>query len=1222
MLQHPATRWQHERSFSKRFPQPPPSLPPHLLSLHSLRHWNSSVCQFDGPNAGHIEQPWPEDLWSIHRSDEIYLVLFRTVGSKLSQQMSAIWAEVGAALHLSIGVGVIDCHTASALCQRFELDAEGSLPAVLLLGPSIELKTMEIASESSPVPSVGDVVAFAMQIFMPPDAASDFRLKKLLAGTEEAVLVVCPSASVDWELCRDRLSQQILSSQAQQAELPKILMLDCSDPAGGCNGVELPSDRCVVHIRDGTVRTILSSEDLDVTPDAVVRAVERAIFTLPPLAPSGVPDSAMALVLTDASVDEDELRTAVQTLERARLPIVRRVDCEAAPKVCRASQRLPAVQVVNPAGREEFPGDELGAGGRYLRRWLLSARSRMVYTLTEREMLAIQAAENSKRRWVVLLYDSRHPTSPWMLARFREAAEMTRGRTNIIWRHDKFRGAKGRHPMNEGMHAYGLEDFNFGAVDCARERAMCTAKSSEGPLYRLLRSVPRPTYLYFGGGGGPEANVHTVFPEELVEDMRMAFEPPLVLLDHQMWTDRVIGTEAPWLVVFGDGPWCSPNCTAHQRHVLKLALRVQGFVLRGYVNCARSRELCQAVTPPSTAPDFRLVTGKIGSRSNVLMTGDQYNTLPGLDKRVDELFYWVTSNSVPDRLTRLSPALHYKRVQDGVHNTVVLYTHGRSHNGYRKSKALFTHITYLLRHEPISVGIFDCVQHSAVCGSLDWPPSAALPVQGVLYPKREMAGSDQQHIAMVMPLDAGLTAQDLVAWIRTNSHAATFNGDPRTVAVLRAFYGYFDRRGKTDQELAAIAHRYRGKEKQLFDSLERTYGSHPDDVMQTLDPALTFSWWERLLGGGPRLGPLWSSSAFLMLPHDVWLCTAGALVVAVVAEALLGHDRRIVLPRRRERMALVIGAAGSVGCGVAAAFRRAGWTVLGVDPRFRGTQAFDGTSDDMAETVESLPDVWLQERLERCRCVVYAADEDTERFTEFCSRLRRLVRWGASDLPILHVGGSWRRRAVPPDGVIDDGVPAVDEDESELARELSAAEANARAQATAHRLQVHFFDCTDLAPDSGAGPVGRQVEDMVQQALGPSGTISFAGGDCGAPMLHADDAGELLVRFVERGSPGARGTPRLHLVPGKFVSNRTVAEVVRATVMELEVEHRYGGAADEGDDAPPRAIELAEQQPPQRQAPIVCHSALAVSLGIDADSSNVRAGLATACIQAWHRARE
>ena len=98
---------------------------------------------------------------------------------------------------------------------------------------------------------------------------------------------------------------------------------------------------------------------------------------------------------------------------------------------------------------------------------------------------------------------------------------------------------------------------------------------------------------------------------------------------------------------------------------------------------------------------------------------------------------------------------------------------------------------------------------------------------------------------------------------------------------------------------------------------------------------------------------------------------------------------------------LVLGSAGNVGAGIASAFRKADWKVIGVDSAFTGPESFHGGDECFASSTEAMPDNWLLASLRKCSYVVYAAENgqrddyetnsnlgesNNQRFRYFCER--------------------------------------------------------------------------------------------------------------------------------------------------------------------------------------------------------------------------------------------
>lgn len=222
-----------------------------------------------------------------------------------------------------------------------------------------------------------------------------------------------------------------------------------------------------------------------------------------------------------------------------------------------------------------------------------------------------------------------------------------------------------------------------------------------------------------------------------------------------------------------------------------------------------------------------------------------------------------------------------------------------------------------------------------------------------------------------------LDVSSTVSWIHASVPAVTTDG--AVADVLHSFYERFDPGSKTSYELEAIAHKYAGKEQKLYETLEEKYGENPIRVFHQGRSNREAE--ESQMGEGL------ASSTFTSVLFSVFrnihdptstseFVLAGiCLVLAVMALVELPLPQLSAwLPTKKEKAILLVGSGGTVGSGVAAAFRADGWHVVGVDPVFRGLLAYSGTTDDLAATIESVPDQWLERTLRRCEFVVYAAD--------------------------------------------------------------------------------------------------------------------------------------------------------------------------------------------------------------------------------------------------------
>jgi len=483
-----------------------------------------------------------------------------------------------------------------------------------------------------------------------------------------------------------------------------------------------------------------------------------------------------------------------------------------------------------------------------------------------------------------------------------------------------------------------------------------------------------------------------------------------------------------------------------------------------------------------------------------------------------------------------------------------------------------------------------------------------------------------------------------VSWIR--HYLPRLKTDSRVTEVLHSFYERFDPGTKSSYELEAIASKYEGKEHKLYQSLEEKYGENPVMVFAQLHEGLSADGTSSygFLGGLMDRIHEPSSSGELVLSVVLAMLFIMALVELPMPSVL-----STLLPPKKEKAVLLIGACGTVGQGVLAAFREGGWRVVGVDPAFRGLMCYSGDDDDLAASIESVPDEWLLKILQKFQVIIYAADMgkrgryhslrglnalNNRRFRFFCERCRHLLG-STARLNIVYIGGSWTKRmVVAADSMVvnDDSYNKVDPTvEYEIAK--IEAEENAKQLAEELDICIAFFDWINVVPNQDPEfAIARMTSDaMIKRS------IPYPVGDYGHPLLHTKDAGSLLMQYCDKyflnETPFPDGSNfACVLVPGCFTEFSTFAEVVRMTLFELELEEKYGGdLASAGvvntensdrDDSVKPAILAEQKEGPPEHFRTRCESRICDELDFQPNEGLIRSGLRDSCIAAYNREKE
>jgi nucleoside-diphosphate-sugar epimerase len=285
------------------------------------------------------------------------------------------------------------------------------------------------------------------------------------------------------------------------------------------------------------------------------------------------------------------------------------------------------------------------------------------------------------------------------------------------------------------------------------------------------------------------------------------------------------------------------------------------------------------------------------------------------------------------------------------------------------------------------------------------------------------------------------------------------------------------------------------------------------------------------------------------------------------------------------RNVVVVGSSGQVGSGVYKAFAAKKWNVIAVDPKEEeevtkktsdGTsskQEFDNVQFVRKKSEEVSDDEWNSWFLSCCE-VCYAAEEgnrdiyvanphlerdNSARFTKFVEGLGKI--WSLRDenitrtckLHISYCGGSWTRREMDAqDFSVNDNSPVKTHGGSNMyERAKTAAYENAKDLARRNKdwCQITFVDYISVVPNFAPNfTIGKMVHSAME-----SGEIVYSEGDYGRPLLHSQQAGDILVTLAERWSSlkGCGQKPfDIILIPGYFTPFATFASIARDVVVK------------------------------------------------------------------------
>ena len=280
---------------------------------------------------------------------------------------------------------------------------------------------------------------------------------------------------------------------------------------------------------------------------------------------------------------------------------------------------------------------------------------------------------------------------------------------------------------------------------------------------------------------------------------------------------------------------------------------------------------------------------------------------------------------------------------------------------------------------------------------------------------------------------------------------------------------------------------------------------------------------------------------------------------------------RLSKDMRLECHIIVVGANGNVGKGILdAASKRLSkqigrqWSVVAVDPAFEdgneGSDQYQIHPSTLEDINEEIFDKWFD--LAQHTEFVYAAEdgnrdnyasnpklgqENDDCFQSFVKRVAACTRKKQNTRNhISYIGGSWTRRQAI-DGIVSDSSPTKSGGGSnpyEIAK--------TRAESTACQLSANlgvgitFFDMISVTPNyAHIFSVNRMVSSAIE-----TGIIRYSPGDYGRPLLHTNQAGDMVVSLIERRIDyrTTTGSYEVVLIPGHFVLFGDFAQIAKEVV--------------------------------------------------------------------------
>lgn len=236
----------------------------------------------------------------------------------------------------------------------------------------------------------------------------------------------------------------------------------------------------------------------------------------------------------------------------------------------------------------------------------------------------------------------------------------------------------------------------------------------------------------------------------------------------------------------------------------------------------------------------------------------------------------------------------------------------------------------------------------------------------------------------------------------------------------------------------------------------------------------------------------------------------------------------------------VIGGAGNVGKGIAAALQREGRSVAIIDPSVNSTwQGLD--NDSFAEKFKGATVIHAADVGNRDLYVSdpNLAERQREELYELVSRLVICV----GEPPLWYIGGSWTRLQWDDSFEITDTSPSKLWD-SQVPYEQAKSLAKKCATELSELFPIRFVDYISIAPNlSDNFSICRMVREGVT-----SGTVTYSPLPYGRPLLTSEDAGHALVTLMTSDDTESRF--HRYWIPGAFVPFRDFAFAVRDVLRE------------------------------------------------------------------------
>jgi len=283
------------------------------------------------------------------------------------------------------------------------------------------------------------------------------------------------------------------------------------------------------------------------------------------------------------------------------------------------------------------------------------------------------------------------------------------------------------------------------------------------------------------------------------------------------------------------------------------------------------------------------------------------------------------------------------------------------------------------------------------------------------------------------------------------------------------------------------------------------------------------------------------------------------------------------------KVVILVGACGEVGKGILESFyipRYDRWEVIAIDPnisKYNNTKKIKLIN----ERFEDLPDEqilpWLQNfsKVEICYTAeignrdLYSQEanlgkDNCERFRSFMTRLEKLVNKKRGKIHISYCGGSWTRRASLKDNdnvlLVSNCSPTKEKGGDNLYEQSKTiACKNAQDLSLEHKDWcdgITFYDYISVVPNYSPN---FTIHKMVKEAL-EQNKITYSDGDYGRPLLHSNQAGDIIRSLAERETCNKF---EIILIPGCFTKFETFAEITKQVVenyktrvRKIELQHQ------------------------------------------------------------------